>query len=136
MIPLSDGIPAHRFPFVNVALIAVNFAVFLFYELPDPDAAISHASFYPSVLRTPAAHPNPGVSRGSRPCSCMLAGITSWAICCFWRLQRPLSVSTTDPAPAWADSEPDWLTDALNAGRSSGYVLLTSPRRRCRAAQS
>jgi hypothetical protein len=24
MIPYSDGIPAQRFPFVNVALIAVN----------------------------------------------------------------------------------------------------------------
>jgi hypothetical protein len=39
MIPFSDGIPAHRFPVVNVALITINFAVFLFYELPDLDAA-------------------------------------------------------------------------------------------------
>jgi hypothetical protein len=52
MIPLSDGIPAHRFPIVNVALITVNFAVFLFYELPDLDAAISHASFYPCSVST------------------------------------------------------------------------------------
>src|SRR5262245_22616144 len=36
MIPLSDGITARRFPIVNVALIAANFAVFLFYELPEP----------------------------------------------------------------------------------------------------
>ena len=35
MIPLSDGVPVQRFPLVNVALIAANFAVFLFYELPD-----------------------------------------------------------------------------------------------------
>jgi hypothetical protein len=28
MLPPSDGIPARRFPFVNVALIAANFAVF------------------------------------------------------------------------------------------------------------
>ena len=47
MIPYSDGIPARRFPVVNVALIAVNFAVWLFYELPNPDAAINRASFYP-----------------------------------------------------------------------------------------
>ena len=46
MIPYSDGIPARRFPIVNVALIAANFAVFLFYELPNPDAAIKQASFY------------------------------------------------------------------------------------------
>jgi hypothetical protein len=31
MIPYSDGIPARRFPVVNVALIVANFAVFLFY---------------------------------------------------------------------------------------------------------
>jgi len=37
MILYSDGIAARRFPIVNVALIAANFAVFLVYELPDPD---------------------------------------------------------------------------------------------------
>jgi hypothetical protein len=47
MIPYSDGIPARRFPVVNVALIAVNFAVWLFYELPNGDAAVNAASFYP-----------------------------------------------------------------------------------------
>ena len=47
MIPLSDGIAARRFPLVNVALIAANFAVFLFYELPNPDSAVSQAAFYP-----------------------------------------------------------------------------------------
>jgi hypothetical protein len=55
MIPLSDGIPARRFPVVNVALIVANFAVFLFYELPDRDAAISQASFYPCDI-TNACH--------------------------------------------------------------------------------
>jgi membrane associated rhomboid family serine protease len=47
MIPLSDGVRARRFPLVNVALIVANFAVFLFYELPNPDAAINQASLYP-----------------------------------------------------------------------------------------
>jgi membrane associated rhomboid family serine protease len=47
MIPFYDGIPARRFPVVNVALIVANFAVFLFYELPNRDAAISQASFFP-----------------------------------------------------------------------------------------
>jgi membrane associated rhomboid family serine protease len=46
MIPLSDGIATRRFPIVNVALIAANFAVFLFYELPNPDSAVSQAAFY------------------------------------------------------------------------------------------
>ena len=47
MIPLSDGIAASRFPVVNVALIVANFAVFLFYELPNGVAAVNQASFYP-----------------------------------------------------------------------------------------
>jgi hypothetical protein len=31
VIPLSDGIPARSFPFVNVALIVAKFAVWIFY---------------------------------------------------------------------------------------------------------
>jgi membrane associated rhomboid family serine protease len=46
MLPLSDGIKARRFPFVNTALIAANFAVWLFYELPHLNRSIVHASFY------------------------------------------------------------------------------------------
>ena len=63
MIPYSDGIAARWFPIVNVALIAANFAVFLFYELPDPDSAIRQASF----LRGAAGGhvvPNPLLSQG------------------------------------------------------------------------
>jgi rhomboid family protein len=47
MIPYSDGIPARRFPIVNTALIAANFAVWLFYELLNGDEAVNRASFYP-----------------------------------------------------------------------------------------
>jgi hypothetical protein len=47
MIPLSDGIATRRFPIVNVALITANFAVLLFYELPNTDSAVSRAAFYP-----------------------------------------------------------------------------------------
>jgi hypothetical protein len=43
MIPLSDGIRARRFPVINVALIVANFAVWLFYELPNGDEAIIRA---------------------------------------------------------------------------------------------
>ena len=50
MLPLSDGIPARRFPFVNVAIIVANFAVWLFYELPGLDHAVFHASFYPCTV--------------------------------------------------------------------------------------
>lgn len=50
MLPLSDGIPARRFPWVNVAPIAANFIVFVSYELPHFDSAVFHASFYPCTL--------------------------------------------------------------------------------------
>jgi membrane associated rhomboid family serine protease len=59
MIPYSDGIPAQRFPFVNVALIAANFAVFVSYELPDLNAAISHSSFYPCSVGNACSAPEP-----------------------------------------------------------------------------
>ncbi|GFG76276.1 rhomboid family intramembrane serine protease [Mycobacterium botniense] len=59
MIPLSDGIAARRFPLVTGALIAANVAVFLFYELPDPEAAIAHASFYPCGVVNSCRPPEP-----------------------------------------------------------------------------
>ena len=45
VLPLSDDVRARRFPIVNVALIVANFAVWLFYELPDLNAAVAHGSF-------------------------------------------------------------------------------------------
>ena len=60
MLPLSDGVPARRFPVVNVLLIVANFAVFLFYELPNLNAAVYHASFYRAASATPAGRPSRG----------------------------------------------------------------------------
>jgi membrane associated rhomboid family serine protease len=63
MIPLSDGIPARRFPYVNVALIAANFAVWLLYELPHLQSSVFHASFYPCTVSGACHGPEPwGVS--------------------------------------------------------------------------
>ena len=50
MLPLSDGLPTRRFPVVNVTLIVANFAVWLFYELPNLNSAVFHASFYPCTV--------------------------------------------------------------------------------------
>jgi membrane associated rhomboid family serine protease len=55
MIPLHDSIPGRRFPVVNTALIIVNCAVFLLYELPNQDAAIDQGSFFPCDV-THACH--------------------------------------------------------------------------------
>jgi rhomboid family protein len=63
MLPLSDGIPARRFPFVNVGLIVANFAVWLFYELPHLHSSVAHASFYPCSVNGSCHSPEPwGVS--------------------------------------------------------------------------
>ncbi len=59
MIPLSDGIPARRFPVVNVGLIVANFAVWIFYELPHLDSAVTHASFYPCTVDGSCSGPEP-----------------------------------------------------------------------------
>jgi hypothetical protein len=59
MLPLADGLPARRFPIVNVAIIAANFAVWLFYELPHLDSAVHQASFYPCTVDGSCQGPEP-----------------------------------------------------------------------------
>jgi hypothetical protein len=55
MISLSDGIPARRFPFVNVALIAANLAVWLLHL----HSSVSHAAFYPCTVTGACDGPEP-----------------------------------------------------------------------------
>jgi membrane associated rhomboid family serine protease len=63
VIPISDGLPARRFPVANVALIVANFAVWLFYELPNLNSAVDHASFYPCTVDDSCHGPLPwGIS--------------------------------------------------------------------------
>jgi membrane associated rhomboid family serine protease len=50
VIPLSDGIPARRFPWVNLTIIVANFAVWILYELPHLNSSVAHASFYACAL--------------------------------------------------------------------------------------
>ena len=44
---------------VNVALIAANFAVWIFYELPHLNSSIYHASFYPCTVNGSCNGPEP-----------------------------------------------------------------------------
>jgi len=63
MIPLTDGLSARNFPFVNIALILANFAVWLFYELPHLNSSIFHASFYACTVDGSCKGPEPwGIS--------------------------------------------------------------------------
>jgi membrane associated rhomboid family serine protease len=63
MLPLADGLPARRFPIITFAIIAANFAVWLFYELPHLDSSVHQASFYPCTVDGSCAGPEPwGIS--------------------------------------------------------------------------
>jgi hypothetical protein len=59
MLPLSDGLPARRFPIVTIAIIAANFAVWLFYEIPHLESSVVHASFYPCTVDGSCHGPEP-----------------------------------------------------------------------------
>jgi membrane associated rhomboid family serine protease len=58
-MPIADNIPARRFPIVNVALIVANFAVWIFYELPDLHSAVYHASLYSCTVSGACDGPQP-----------------------------------------------------------------------------
>jgi membrane associated rhomboid family serine protease len=63
MLPLSDGLSPRQFPFVNVAIIFANFAVWLFYELPHLNSSVYHASFYDCTVNGSCHGPEPwGIS--------------------------------------------------------------------------
>ena len=59
MLPLSYGLPARRFPVVNILLIVASFAVFILYELPNLNTAIYHASFCPCTVDNACRGPLP-----------------------------------------------------------------------------
>jgi membrane associated rhomboid family serine protease len=47
MFPLKDNVPTRSFPIVTVALIAINVAVWLFYQVPDLDASVNELAYHP-----------------------------------------------------------------------------------------
>jgi membrane associated rhomboid family serine protease len=59
VLPLADGLPARRFPIVNVALIAANVIVWLFYELPNLGSSVHQASFYACTVDGSCTGPLP-----------------------------------------------------------------------------
>jgi membrane associated rhomboid family serine protease len=52
MLPLFDNIPTRRFPFVTYALIAANFAVWI-WELGARAGRIDHYALYPCAISGP-----------------------------------------------------------------------------------
>ena len=47
MFPLKDNVPTRSFPIVTVALIAINFAVWIFYQLPDLNRSVAEYAYQP-----------------------------------------------------------------------------------------
>jgi membrane associated rhomboid family serine protease len=47
MFPLKDNVPTRSFPFVTVLLIAINAAVWLFYQVPDVEASARELAYQP-----------------------------------------------------------------------------------------
>src|SRR5947209_3752209 len=47
MIPIRDNVPTRKFPVMTVSLIAINAAVWIFYELPHLQRAVQALAFHP-----------------------------------------------------------------------------------------
>jgi membrane associated rhomboid family serine protease len=47
VLPLRDNVPTRSFPFVTVALIAINAAVWIFYQVPDVQASADELAYHP-----------------------------------------------------------------------------------------
>ena len=52
MFPLKDNVPTRSFPVVTVALIAINFAVWIFYQLPHLDRSVVEYAYQPCEVNS------------------------------------------------------------------------------------
>src|SRR2546428_14113042 len=60
MLPLRDNVPTRTFPIVTVALIAINVAVWLFYQLPNLDRSVHDLAFHPCEVNGSCAQIDKG----------------------------------------------------------------------------
>jgi membrane associated rhomboid family serine protease len=47
VFPIKDNVPTASFPYVTVLLIAINVAVWLFYQVPDLEASVNELAYHP-----------------------------------------------------------------------------------------
>jgi len=47
VFPIKDNVPTRSFPIVTVALIAINSAVWIFYQVPDLDQSVNELAYHP-----------------------------------------------------------------------------------------
>jgi membrane associated rhomboid family serine protease len=60
VLPLRDNVPTRTFPVVTVALIVVNVAVWLFYQLPNLDRSVRDFAFHPCEVNGSCAQIDKG----------------------------------------------------------------------------
>src|SRR6266487_5405671 len=60
MLPLRDNVPTRTFPIVTVALIGINVAVWLFYQLPHLDRSVHDLAFHPCEVNGSCAQIDKG----------------------------------------------------------------------------
>jgi rhomboid family protein len=47
VFPIKDNVPTRSFPIVTVALIAINSAVWIFYQVPNLDRSVNELAYHP-----------------------------------------------------------------------------------------
>jgi membrane associated rhomboid family serine protease len=47
VFPIKDNVPTRSFPIVTVTLIAINSAVWIFYQVPDLDQSVNELAYHP-----------------------------------------------------------------------------------------
>ena len=63
MFPLKDNVPTRSFPVVTVALIAINFAVWIFYQLPNLNRSVVEYAYQPCEVAS-SCPPGTAVGHG------------------------------------------------------------------------
>jgi rhomboid family protein len=52
VFPLKDNVPTRSFPVVTITLIAINAAVWIFYQLPDLDGSVVELAYQPCEVNS------------------------------------------------------------------------------------
>jgi rhomboid family protein len=63
VFPLKDNVPTRSFPIVTVTLIAINAAVWIFYQLPDLNGSVVELAYQPCEV-TSSCPPGAAVGEG------------------------------------------------------------------------
>jgi hypothetical protein len=63
VFPLKDNVPTRSFPIVTLTLIAINAAVWIFYQLPDLQGSVTELAYQPCEV-TSSCPPGAAIGEG------------------------------------------------------------------------